>query len=101
MRERDLAVVVLQKIAVSALQNAGRTAGEARGVLAQFGLRPPASTPISFTPASSPRTVEHADGVAAAADAGENRIGQAAFALQNLRARFDADHAMKIAHHHG
>ena len=32
--------------------------------------------------------VEEADGVAAAADAGDHRIGQPAFRLQDLRARF-------------
>ncbi len=44
--------------------------------------------------------VEDADGVAAAADAGEDGIGQAAFGFENLAARFVADHAMEIAHHH-
>ena len=43
--------------------------------------------------------VEHADGVRAPADAGENRIRQAAFALENFGASFVPDHAVKIAHH--
>ena len=47
--------------------------------------RPPASTPISFTLASREERVEDADGVAAAADAGDHRIGQAAFGFENLR----------------
>ena len=45
--------------------------------------------------------VEEADGIAAAADAGDQRIGQAAFGFENLPARFLADHLVKIAHHHG
>jgi len=43
--------------------------------------------------------VEHADGVGAAADAGDNRRGQTVFLLENLRARFAADHAVEVAHH--
>ena len=72
----------------------------ARRVRPDRSLRPPASTPISFTFSIAEERVEHADGVAASADAGKNRIGQAAFALQNFGARLLADHAMKIAHHH-
>ncbi len=43
--------------------------------------------------------MEQADGVGAAADAGHQRIRQTAFALEDLRARFAADDALKIAHH--
>ena len=46
--------------------------------------------------------VENADGVAAAADAGDNRIGQlarpAGLLIQHLPARFGADDALKVAH---
>jgi hypothetical protein len=38
--------------------------------------------------------------VAAAADAGDEQIGQAFLALQNLAACLDADDAVEIAHHH-
>ncbi len=41
---------------------------------------------------------EHADGVGAAADAGDDRIRQAAFALQHLRFGFFADHALEFTH---
>ena len=44
--------------------------------------------------------MEQTDGVAAAADTGDEQIGQPFLALQNLAARFDADDAVKIAHHH-
>ena len=63
--------------------------------------RPPASTPSIFTPASRKKCVEETDGVRTAADAGDQQVGQAPFGFQNLLARFDADDAMKIAHHHG
>ena len=43
--------------------------------------------------------VEEADGVRAAADAGDQRIGQPALGLQYLPARLDADHRLEVAHH--
>ena len=45
--------------------------------------------------------MEHADGIGAAADAGDHQIGQPAFALQHLGAGLVADHGLKIAHHRG
>ncbi len=43
--------------------------------------------------------VEQADGVGAATDAGNQRVGQAAFLLQDLLAYFVADHRLEVAHH--
>ena len=62
--------------------------------------RPPASTPSIFTLAIVQKRVEQSDRIRAAAYACDQQIGQPLFRFQNLRARFDADHAMKIAHHH-
>jgi hypothetical protein len=61
--------------------------------------RPPASTPISRTPASFTNGVEDAHRVAAAADARDDRIRQAAELLETLRARFAADDRLELAHH--
>src|SRR5579875_800179 len=100
MRRRHLAVAILQNIAVCAVQHAGRSAGEARRVLAE------AVAAASGFNADQPHVVlfqervKHPDGVRSAAHAGKDRIGQAAFALQNFLARLLADDAMKIAHHH-
>src|SRR5205807_8946681 len=44
--------------------------------------------------------MEQTDGVAAAADARDEQIGQPFFALKSLTTRFDTDDALKIAHHH-
>jgi hypothetical protein len=44
--------------------------------------------------------VKHAGGVAAAADAGDDRVGQSAHLLQALQARFPPHHGLKVAHHH-
>src|SRR5690606_23681989 len=43
--------------------------------------------------------VEQADGVGATANAGHQRIGQAAFLLHDLLAHFVADHRLKVADH--
>ena len=45
------------------------------------------------------KRVEQADGIAAPADAGVQRIRQAALSLKNLGARLNADHTMKVADH--
>ncbi len=43
--------------------------------------------------------MEQADGVGAAADAGDERVRQAAFGLQHLLAGLAADHRLEVAHH--
>ena len=43
--------------------------------------------------------MEQADGIAAAADAGGDRIGQAAILGQHLLACFAADDGIEVAHH--
>src|SRR6185312_792212 len=100
MRERDLAVGILEQIAVGALENARRSAGEARGMVAKAGA---ASTGLHTDELDGrvfEKRMENANGVTAAADAGDDGIGQAAFGFEDLRARFNADHAMEIADHH-
>src|SRR6202035_1979284 len=44
--------------------------------------------------------MKQTDSVAAAADTGDEQIWQTFFAFQNLAARFNADDALKITHHH-
>ena len=78
----DLAIVILQHVAVGALQHAGDAAVEARGVIAErfaaaAGFDADESHVFVFDKGG-----EDADGVGAAADAGDDRIGQAAFALR-------------------
>lgn len=45
--------------------------------------------------------VEEADGVGAAADAGDRRVREAPGALQELAAGLDADDAVEVADHRG
>ncbi len=43
--------------------------------------------------------MEQADRIGAAADAGDERVRQAAVLVEHLRARFAADDRVEIAHH--
>src|SRR5207247_7156515 len=47
------------------------------------------------------KRMEQANGVAAAADTGDEQIWQTTFAFENLMARLNANDALKIADHHG
>ena len=84
MGERDLAVVVLQQIAARAVQHAGRAAGEARGMFAQFVAAAAGFDADQLHAVVLDERMEDADGIAAAADAGDDRVGQTAFGFQNL-----------------
>ena len=59
---------------------------------------PAASTPIRRTVVVE-EVGEQADRVRAAADAGDDRIGQAAELVDHLRPRLAADHPLEFAHH--
>ena len=86
VRERDLAVA--RPAAGSCRRRAARPATPPRKRAAcspSASPRPPASTPISCTRCVRDERMEDADGVAAAAHAGEDGIGQAAFGFENLR----------------
>ena len=62
---------------------------------------PAASTPTSRTAGSSQERVEHADGVAARAHAGDQAVGQPPFLGQDLLAGLAADDRLEVAHHGG
>ena len=85
MRQRDLAVGVLQKIAVCAVQHARRSAAETRRVHPQFLAGAARFHADQLHALVADEGMKDADGVAAAADAGEDRVGQPAFPLQDLR----------------
>ena len=84
MGQRHLAVLVLQADNCRCPAARRGAALEARGVLAELVPRPPASTPIMLHGCIVEERMKQADGIGAAADAGDERIGQAAFRLQNL-----------------
>ena len=74
---------------------------EARGVFAQLCAAAAGFHADQFNFLVLDKFVEDADGIRAAADAGDDRGGQLAFGLENLRAGFAPDHFVKVAHHGG
>ena len=79
-----LAVFVLHHVAEAAVEHAGLAVAERGGMVAGLRPRPPASTPTSCDCLVLDERIEHAGRVAAAADAGDDRIGQAAELLARL-----------------
>ena len=79
-----LAVVVLEDVAEAAVEHARAPLGEAGGVLA--GGRPPAAGlgADQLDRLVLDERVEHPGGVRPAADAGDDRVGQAAEAFEAL-----------------
>ncbi len=100
MGQLDLAVFIRQHPGLRPLQHAEPASLETRRVLAgddPLASRLDADHLHAFI---LEERVKEADGVAAAADAGDQQVGQALFLFQNLPARLDADDAVEIAHHH-
>ena len=101
VRRQRLALVVLQQIGAHAVQHARRPRGE-RGRVAA-GLRALAT---GFAADELDRRVgdegvEDADGVRAAADAGDHGVGQPPRQGQHLLPGLHADDPLKVPHHHG
>src|SRR5450631_2344324 len=82
------------------MQNAGRSARETRRVLTEQRASSAGLDAYQLHAVIADERVEQTDRVAASSDAGKSGIRQAAFALQNLGARLDANHAMKVANHY-
>src|SRR5277367_4318479 len=99
MRERYLAVVILQQVRKCALQNARRSATKARCMFAEFYSAASGLNSDQADARIGDELVEGSDGVGAAADTGDDRGWQPAFLLLNLLAGLFADHTMKVAHH--
>jgi hypothetical protein len=99
MRQIDVPIVVLQHEGSCALQDTGAAAGKPRRVPAarnRFTAGFDANQPDA---AIVHERVEDADGIAAAADAGDDGGGQRAGHVENLRARLAANHRLKLADH--
>jgi len=94
------AVVVLQDQRARAVQHADAVLGYARGVAS--AQKPEASgldADLAYAGVAEER-VEQPDGVAAAAHARDQHVGQAAGKRGELPPRLDPDHAVEVAHHH-
>ncbi len=94
----DLAVLVLQEVGLVAVEHARAPAGDGGGVQLVEAMAGRLDADQAHALVVEER-VEHADGVGAAADAGDHRIGKTAFHLQHLLAGLRADHRLEVAHH--
>ncbi len=101
MRALDLAVAVLEDERLAALQDAEPAAGEAGRVRAPADAVAPRLDSRQRHARLLEELEEEADRVAAAADAGDELVGQPALPGQDLRLGLPADDLLKIAHHHG
>ena len=91
VRVEDLAVVVGEQRRARAVQHAG--AARRRATRRRRPRRRSAGRASSGT-----KSVEHADRVRAAADAGDHRVGQPSLGGEDLLARLAPDHALQLAH---
>src|ERR1051325_9096136 len=102
MRRGYLPALILQHVAHGSLKDAGAATAlliETRGVLAQSISLPAGLHAYHANRFVIKEGIKHAYGIRAAADAGHERGGQAAFSFQNLLARLYAYHALKISDH--
>lgn len=99
VRLGDLALVVLEDVGARAVQDAGLPRGEGRRVLAGLHPVPGGLAAHQADVGVGDEGVEEADGVGAAADAGDRRVREASRALQDLAAGLDADDAVEVADH--
>src|SRR5438477_429536 len=96
----DLAFFVRQQKSFRSLQDAEPSALESRSVFARADSFAASLDADHAHMSILQKRMEQTDCVRAAADAGDEQIWQAFFAFENLPARFNADHALKIANHH-
>ena len=97
VRAEYLAVVVLEQEAVGAVQDSGRAVFEGGGVLARRQAAAAGFDADQGHVRVLDKGIEDADRVAAAVDAGDHGVGQAAVLLLNLSAGFAPDHALELA----
>src|SRR5262245_47598980 len=102
MALEDLPVIVLEEIGAIAVQHAGPSAGHRGGMT----VRDIEAVAAGFDPIDRDRWLieegmEQAHRVRAAADAGDERVGQPPFPLQHLLACLAPDHRLEVAHHGG
>ena len=99
VRLGDLALLVLQDVRPRAVQDAGLARGQGGRVLAGLDAVPGGLAADEADVRVRDEGVEEADGVGAAADAGDGRVGQPSGALQDLPAGLDADDPVEVADH--
>src|SRR6267378_5655143 len=101
MGQLDLALFVGEQKSFRPLQNAEAPALKTGGVFSAANAFATSFNSDHSNMSIVQKRMEQANGVAAAADTGDEQIRQTTFAFENLMARLNANDALKIAHHHG
>ena len=100
MRADDLAVVVGHHVGAVAVQHAGLAGRQRRGMAAGLDAVTTGFDAVHLHAVMRNERVEQADRIAAAADAGDERIRQAAEHGLRLRDDLAADDGVEVAHEH-
>ena len=95
----DLAVLVLEDVGVGAVEDARGASRQRGAVLAGVEAQTARLDAHHAHARVVHELVEHADGVAAGAHAGDERVGQPALLGQDLPARLPADDRLEVADH--
>src|SRR5206468_804954 len=101
MGQLDLALFVGEQKSFRPLQNAEAPALKTGGVFSAANAFATSFNSDHSNMSIVQKRMEQANGVAAAADTGDEQIWQTTFAFENLMARLNANDALKIADHHG
>ena len=96
VRLGDLAVFILKQIGFVAMEDAGASAREAGGMFAFEAFARGFDTDDLYALVIE-EGMEEADRVRSAADGGDEHVGEAALGLEDLFARFGADHRLEVA----
>ena len=99
VRLDDLAVPVLEQVRARAVQDAGRAAGQGRGMVAGRDPLPGRLDADQAHVRLADEPAQQADGVGAAADAGHGQVRQPALDPAELGGGVVADDALEVAHH--
>ena len=98
MRLAHLAERVLKDQRIAALKHSGCAERQRGGIVAESRAAAARLHAENADARVAEEWMEQADGVRAAADAGNHRIGQTAGGREHLRARLAADHRLQLAH---
>ncbi len=97
----SLAILILQDIGKRAVEDAGGTVGERCGVLAEGCSFSAGFDAVEFDGRVFDERVKDSGGVGAAADAGDDGVGEAAELIHRLAAGFGSDDGLEITDDHG
>jgi hypothetical protein len=95
----DLSHLVLEQVGLVAVQDAHLSGRERRCMRAGVHAVAGGFDADQRDPRIRAKGVEQADGIAAAADAGDARVGEPAGRLLHLAARLVPDDGLEVAHH--